>query len=54
MAPVAATPRAHMPGPNKAVPAPLEALAPLEGGSIPRSTIDNPWRDLHPMRVWPD
>jgi hypothetical protein len=48
MVPVAATTRAHMPSPNKAV------LAPREGVSIPRSTIDNPWRDLHPIRVWPD
>ena len=21
---------------------------------IPRPTLDNPWRDLHPARVWPD
>jgi hypothetical protein len=30
------------------------ALAPREGMSIPRTTIDDPWRDLHPARIWPD
>jgi hypothetical protein len=40
-------------------PAPLPpskntVLAPRERASIPRTTTDNPWRDLHPTRVWPD
>jgi hypothetical protein len=48
MAPAAATTRALMPSPNKAVP------ALREGAGIPRTTTDNPWRDLHPTRVWPD
>jgi hypothetical protein len=25
-----------------------------EDARIPRTTTDNPWRDLHPTRVWPD
>ena len=25
-----------------------------ERASIPRTTTDNPWHDLHPTRVWPD
>jgi hypothetical protein len=48
MVPVAATTRAHMPSSNKGV------LALREGAGIPRTTTDNPWRDLHPTRVWPD
>lgn len=22
--------------------------------SPPRTTTDDPWRDLHPVRIWPD
>jgi len=45
------------------VAAPTPALMPAEenrapedreGVSIPRSTTDNLWRDLHPTRIWPD
>lgn len=25
-----------------------------ERASVPRTTTDNPWRDLHPTRIWPD
>jgi hypothetical protein len=34
----------------------LEQRAPeqRERASVPRSTTDDPWRDLHPSRIWPD
>ena len=46
-APVGVHGRAAVPTP----PAP-----PRAGGAapVPRTTLDNPWRDLHPARVWPD
>jgi len=25
-----------------------------EPAGVPRTTTDNPWRDLHPTRIWPD
>jgi hypothetical protein len=25
-----------------------------ERAGVPRTTTDNPWRDLHPARIWPD
>lgn len=36
--------------------APMPAPARPRAGvaQIPRSTLDDPWRDLHPARVWPD
>jgi hypothetical protein len=37
-----------MPSPDQS------ALRPREGISNPRMTTDNPWRDLHPSRIWPD
>jgi hypothetical protein len=46
--PVAAATRAPIPRHDEAVP------AQREGTSIPRTTTDNLWRDLHPTRVWPD
>jgi len=42
-------------------PTPALVLPPEEGArahswraSLPRMTTDDPWRDLHPMRIWPD
>ena len=46
--PAPATSPAATPSPQKPTP------TPREGVSIPRTTTDNPWRDLHPTRVWPD
>jgi len=37
-----------MPSPENRAPALRERA------SIPRTTTDNPWHDLHPTRVWPD
>ena len=37
------------------VPPPEEgALAHSGNAIIPRTTTDDPWRNLHPMRIWPD
>jgi hypothetical protein len=44
------------PAPEAAAPAPAEKPAQRapDGVTPPRVTSDDPWRDLHPARVWPD
>jgi hypothetical protein len=45
-------------GTPDAAPEPAKVV-PLDGARVneyakPRTTNDDPWRDLHPARVWPD
>ena len=35
-------------------PAPAPASARTSAAAPPQATTDNPWRHLHPARVWPD
>lgn len=36
------------------VPMPMPPRQRAGDTQIPRPTPDDPWRDLHPARVWPD
>jgi hypothetical protein len=53
----ASAPASAPPAKDKLAPAP--ATQPIRSPQSvflqpPRTTTDNPWRDLHPARVWPD
>ncbi len=61
----AVTPKPAKPAPEPATRAPLtsQVVAPqaervqehaVQEHAKPRRTNDDPWRDLHPARVWPD
>jgi hypothetical protein len=50
----AATPnRDPAPGPEHSLQQRGVQVRPERAGA-PRATTDNPWRDLHPARIWPD
>ena len=52
--PVAPTARPPMPGADQPAQVPRGDASNPRVTTDPRVTPDNPWRDLHPSRIWPD